>query len=617
MNHSAAAGLPPETGSPSSLRGFWSLFVTQFQGAFSDNVVKNLVVLLAIFGAGMTLAKQHEFAESVGELFSLPFILFSMAGGFLADRFSKRSVMLGVKIFELLIMSLVLAGLWTLNKNLLLASVFLMGTHSAFFGPSKYGSLPELLPEKKLSWGNGILELGTFMAIILGTVAAAVLAQKLRGEQWVSGLVLIALAIFGFFSCLGITKIPAANPRKKFSPNFPAEVWRQLRAMRGDRPLWLAVIGNIYFNFIGALLLLNLFFYGANVLHVDETKIGLLNVALALGIGLGSVAAGYLSGGKIEYGLVPLGAFGLAVFSALLALPNLSVTNAVVLLALLGFSGGFFIVPIAALLQHKPARENKGEVQATANLLSFVGVFFASGAHWLLAQQLQFSPRHIFLVVGALTFAGAIYVLFLLPDALLRFALWCATHSIYRIRIDGRDNIPAKGGALFVCNHVSFVDAPLLMAATDRKIRFIMEKSYYELWWIKPFVGILGIIPIAATQGPRELLESLQTAGDAIRDGEVVCIFAEGQITRTGELNDFQRGFERVMKNTDAPIVPVALVGVWGSLFSFERGKIFWKWPRHFFYLVTVRFGKNLPSTSTPEEVREAVQKLLTADYAD
>jgi acyl-[acyl-carrier-protein]-phospholipid O-acyltransferase / long-chain-fatty-acid--[acyl-carrier-protein] ligase len=386
-----------ETSQPvTSFRGFWSLIVTQFQGAFSDNVLKNLVIFVAIFGTTMTRAERNHFGESIGALFALPFILFSMAGGFLADRFSKRSVMLGVKVFELAIMSLVMFGLWRMDKPILLACVFLMGTHSAFFGPSKYGSLPELLPEGKLSWGNGLLELGTFMAIILGTVAAAILAQKLGTQQWISGLVLIGLAIFGFSTCLGITRVPAADPAKKFRINFIAEVWRRLREMRGDRPLWLAVVGNTYFNFLGALMLLNLFFYGADVLGVDETHIGFLNVALALGIGVGSVAAGYLSGGKIEYGLVPLGAMGLSIFSALLALPGLATPQALTLLALLGFSGGFFIVPIAALLQHKPSRETKGEIQATANLLSFVGAFMASGAHWLLAQQLHFSPRDFF-----------------------------------------------------------------------------------------------------------------------------------------------------------------------------------------------------------------------------
>ena len=601
---------------PATTRGFWALIVTQFQGAFSDNVMKNLVVFVALFGTSLTLAEKNSYGEWIAALFALPFILFSMAGGFLADRFSKRSVMLGVKLFELLIMGLVLAGLCAWNKYLLLAGVFLMGTHSAIFGPCKYGSLPELLPERKLSWGNGILELGTFMAIILGTVAAAAMSQVFHGRQWLSGLILMVLAVIGFFSCLGITKIPAANPAKRFNPNFPAEIWRQLRAMRGDRPLWLALVGNTYFNFLGMLLLLNLFFYGSETLQVNETHIGLLNVALALGIGLGSVAAGYLSGGKIEYGLVPLGALGLSVSAALLARPAVAVGESLALLGLLGFSGGFFIVPIAALLQHRPARENKGQVQATANWLSFVGVFLASGAHWLLAQQLQCSPRAIFLVGGVLTLAGAIYAVFLLPDSLLRFLLWCLTNSIYRIRIVGRDHLPEKGGALFVCNHVSYADALLLIAATDRPIRFLMFKDIYEKRWVKPFAKILGTIPVSSEQRPRELLQALQTASDAIRNGEVVCIFAEGQITRIGQLLPFRRGLERIMKNVDAPIVPVALDGVLGGPLSFKRGRLVHLLTARCPHPATVSFGRPLPPATPPFAVREAVQELQVTAWS-
>ena len=596
--------------STGSLGGFWSFFATQFQGAFSDNVLKNLAIFVALFGTTMSMADKNSYGESINALFSLPFILFSMAGGFLADRFSKRSVMLGVKVFEMAIMSLVLFGLWKLDKHVLLACVFLMGTHSAFFGPSKYGSLPELLPEKRLSWGNGILELGTFVAIILGTAAAAVLSQQLAGKQWVSGLILIGLAVAGFCTCLGITRIPAANPVKRFNANFPAEVWKQIRTMRGDRPLWLALIGNTYFQFLGALLLLNVFFYGANVLGVQETQISYLTVALALGIGLGSVSAGYLSGGKIEYGLVPLGAVGLSLFSSLLALPHLTLAKALVFLALLGFSGGFFIVPIAALLQHKPARETKGEVLAAANWCSFVGSFAASGAHWLLAQQLHFSPRAIFLTGGVLTLLGAVYVLWLLPDALLRFVLWFLTRTVYRIRVLGADNIPARGGALFVSNHLSLADGMLLLASTDRKVRFMVYKAHYELPWIKPFARILGVIPISSEQRPREMLKSLQAASDAIKNGEIVCIFAEGQITRIGQMMPFRRGFERIMKDVEAPIIPVALDGVWGSIFSFERGRFLWKWPRRFAHPVTVNYGQSMAHASTPFEVRQAVQEL-------
>jgi acyl-[acyl-carrier-protein]-phospholipid O-acyltransferase/long-chain-fatty-acid--[acyl-carrier-protein] ligase len=594
--------------------GFWSLIVTQFQGAFSDNVLKNLVVFVALFATGraaLSLSEKHAYGELIGALFSLPFILFSMAGGFLADRFSKRSVMLGVKIFELGVMSLVLAGLAWTDKNLLLAGVFLMGMHSAFFGPSKYGSLPELLPERKLSWGNGVLELGTFMAIILGTVTAALLAEQFRGRQWISGVLLIFLALAGLAACLGITRVPAADPARKFHPNFPAQILGQLRAIRRDRPMVLALLGNTYFNFLGALLLLNLFFYGANVLHVTETKIGLLNVALALGIGVGSMAAGYLSGGKIEYGLVPIGAFGLSGVSALLSLPSVTLEGALVLLALLGFAGGFFIVPISALLQHRPDPRKKGEVLAMANWFSFVGVFLASGVHWLLAQKLQMSPRQVFFIGGVLTLTGAVYVLILLPDALLRFFLWCATHSLYRIRVLGRDHIPEKGGALFVCNHVSFVDAVLLLASTDRQVRFMMFRGQYELPYLKPFAKILGVIPISSDQRPREMIKSLQTASEAIRNGDVVCIFAEGQITRIGHLLPFRRGFERIMKDVVAPIIPVGMDGVWGSIFSFEKGRFLWKLPRRFPYPITINFGQPLPHTATPFQVRSAVQELL------
>ena len=447
-----------------------------------------------LIGMDVSLTEKHKIGELVGALFSLPFILFSMAGGFLADRFSKRTISIGVKIFEIAVMLLALAGFAWQQKLLnagvaaslqtcwpLLGCVFLMGVHSSFFGPSKYGLLPELLPEKKLSWGNGLLELGTFMAIILGTVAAGFLAEGFRGRQVWSGALLIALALVGLTTSLGISRVPAADPGRKFRANFLGDLFAQLGAVRKDRPLTLAFLGNTYFNFLGALLLLNLFFYGAYGLHLSERHISYLNAALALGIGLGSVAAGYLSGGKIEYGLVPLGAFGMSLVCVSLSVPGLSVNAALVQLSLLGFTGGFFIVPIAALLQHRPDPAKKGEVLAAANLMSFVGIFLASGAYYLLADVAGLSPRRIFFFGGLLTLAGAIYVLFLLPDALLRFLLWCATHSFYRVRVLGRDHIPGKGGALFVCNHVSFVDALLLLASTDRPVRFMMFKGHYEL----------------------------------------------------------------------------------------------------------------------------------------
>jgi acyl-[acyl-carrier-protein]-phospholipid O-acyltransferase/long-chain-fatty-acid--[acyl-carrier-protein] ligase len=592
-------------------RGFWSLIVTQFQGAFSDNALKTLVTFV-----GLSLATSHQQREAIvpllGILFSLPFIVFSMAGGFLADRFSKRTITIGVKLFEICVMLFVLCGFLFNNLPMAMAGVFLMGTHSAFFGPSKYGLLPELLPEKRLSWGNGILELGTFLAIITGGAIGGLLFKVFEGRQAWSAGVFIGLAGLGFLTSLGISRIPAANPTKKFRANFLGDLFQQIQSIRRDRVLWLAVLGNVYFSFVGALVLQNAILFGTDTLQVGEIKTSYMQVALAIGVGLGSFAAGYLSGGKIEYGLVPLGAIGLTVFSVALWSPALSYTGALWILAALGFFGGFFIVPIAAIMQYRPEKGQKGAVLATGNLLSFVGIALASGVFWLATSVAGMQPRQIFLLGAILTLGATAYVLVLLPDSLLRMLLWMFTHSIYRIKVEGRDNIPERGGALFVCNHVSFVDALLVQAATDRPLRCIMFKDIYEHPIIKPFAKIARHIPISSQQRPREMIQSLRLASDAIKNGEIIVIFAEGQITRIGQLLPFRRGFERIMKDVDAPIIPICLDHVWGSIFSFEKGRFLWKVPRYIPYPVTVSFGKPLPPSATPFEVRQAVQELNT-----
>ena len=604
---------------PNSLRGFWALFVTQFQGAFSDNLLQKLVIFMFL-GLNMPLAEEHKVGEHVGMLFSLPFILFSFFGGYLADRFSKRTVTIAVKIFEVAVMMFVCAGLVWQNRQILLAGIFCMGTHSAFFGPSKYALLPELLPDKKLSWGNGVLEFGTFTAIILGSSAAA-FRHAIFGPSYVwPGVVLIALAVAGLIMSLGITRVPAADPTRKFQDNLLGQIAEQLRSVGRDRSLSLAFLGNTYFNFLGALLMLNIFFYGAYVLKVGDAQIGLFNIALAFGIGLGSIAAGYASGAKIEYGLVPYGAFGLSLASAVLALPGLSLHGALVWLALMGFAGGFFIVPVSAILQHNPEPSKKGEVLALANWLSFVGIFLASGAYDLLADVLNWSPRAIFLFGGVLTFIGAIFVLILSPDSLVRAFLWLITHTFYRVRVEGLENLPRRGGVLLISNHVSFVDWLLLMAAADRPVRFLMGKDYYDKFWIRPFASVPRVIPIPPEIRPREVIQALHDCGRAIQGGDVVCIFAEGALTRTGEMRPFRRGFEHMMKGAlagspgaaAAPvIVPAALIGLWGSIFSFEGGKVLWKWPRQFPRVITVRFGKALPPAATPDEAQAAVEALM------
>ncbi len=607
INHASA---------PQSTRGFWGLFLTQFQGAFSDNVLKWLAISL-ITGLGLQAAERDSLTGLVSALFSLPFILFSMGGGFLANRFSKRSVTIGIKLFEICVMLLATFGLATRHLYITLACVFLMAVHSALFGPSKYGSLPELLPEKKLSWGNGLLELGTFVAVIGGTVAGPQLYTAFLGRPGWSGLVLLALAGAGLLTSLTIRKIPAANPAIRFQPNVLADLWTQVKLIRQDRALWLATLGNLYFWTFAPLVQLLIISYTAAALGInDPVKTSYLQGATGIGIGLGSFAAGCLSGGKIETGLIPLGAVGLTICSALLAQPGLGYPQAALDLSLLGFFGGFFIVPIAALLQHRPAREDQGGVLAANNLLSAVGMLVASGLFTLLSAVLKLTPAHSFLVLALATLAATLYLLFLLPDALLRFGLWCLTHSLYRIRADGRDHIPARGGALLVCNHVSWMDGLLLIAAIDRPVRFLLYKEHYQKPWIQPFAKILRVIPIASEQRPKELIHALHTASEAIRNGELVGIFAEGEITRIGQLLPFRRGLERIMKNVDAPVIPIALDGVAGSPSSFLQGRFIWRLPARIPHPVTVSFGRPMPGQSTAFAIRQAVQELVAAAWS-
>lgn len=606
---------------PDAPHGFWSLFVVQFQGAFSDNIYRTLAMFLFV---GMTLPCYNDTARPfrmalVGALFALPFILFSMAGGFLADRLSKRTVAIGTKFAEIAIMGLAtLALLWN-EPILLLATVFFMGAQSAFFGPTKYGLLPELLPERKLSWGNGVIELGTFLAIVAGTIGGGWLFEVFRGRYEWTGAILVGLAILGAVWSFGISRLPAANPDKTFRLNFVTDLGQQLRLISRDRVLLLAVVGNTYFFFLAALVQqYAIYAFGKDLLGLSEGEItAWLMSAVALGIGIGSYAAGRLSGNKIEYGLIPLGAIGMTVVGGFLALPHPTTSGTVIALALYGFFCGFFIVPITALIQHRPDRADTGAIIAAGNLLSFVGIFLAAGVFALFAGVLHLNPSQLFLATTLLTIAGTVYAVWLLPDALLRFLMWIATHTIYRIKVLGRDHIPAKGGALFVCNHLSLADACLLQAAVDRPIRFIMLKAIYD----KPFIGwwakTTGAIPISSELRPREMIKSLQAASAALQNGEVVCIFAEGQITRIGQMMPFRRGFERIMKDVAAPIIPVGLDGVWGSIFSFAEHKFLWKWPRRFPYPITVNFGKPLPPTATPFEVRQSVQELLAEAWAE
>lgn len=596
-------------------RGFWALIVTQCQGAINDHAFKNLILLVALHAA-TTPDLRNWYSSIIPALFIVPFLIFSLPAGALADRLSKRTVLLTAKALEIVIMGLGLLAFTTGSIWPPIAILFLMGTQSAFFGPSKYGIVPELVPEKKLSWANGIMELTTFAAIILGTFFGTLLMQSFGSNLPLAMLPLIVFSILGTIAATRLPDLPAANPTKPISFNPIGELLPQIAQARTDQVLWLAVMGNTYFWFLAGLMFTNIPVFGLDVLGLPDVKMGTLMVALAFGIGVGSWMAGHLSGPKIEYGLIPLGAIFISIFAVDLSWYVTGYAHALLALTLLGFGGGFFSVPINALIQHRPDARSKGGVQGMTYFLSNVGVILASAVFYLLTVVLKCSSSQVFFVGAAMTVVATSYAVWLLPDSLLRLVLWILTHTIYRMKVVGRDNIPDKGGALFVANHMSFVDALLVTASTDRFVRFIMAKEYYDLPLINPLARMMHVIPIAGNMGLKALLGSLREAGRSIQEGDVVCIFAEGEMTRTGQMLPFRRGFEKIMRNVQAPIIPIHLDRVWGSIFSFQGGRFFWKWPRRLLDPITVSFGPPLPASSTAQQLRQAVMELGTEAFA-
>ncbi len=590
------------------LSGFRSLLVTLFLGALNDNLFK---IVISLFAANLAILAGggSAYLAIAGALFVLPYLLFSGYAGHLADAFSKRKILILTKSFEIVAMGLGLLAFWSGRIEAMFAVLFLMAMQSSFFSPAKYGILPEMLPDKDLSRGNGLVEMMTFLAIILGTAIGSVMFGAWKDRlEWI-GAVLIAVAILGTLSSLGIARVPEPSVRKPFALNPWAEIVRGVGRLYGDKPLWLTVLGISYFWFLGALLQLDVILLGKEVMALDDTRIGLLQASVAIGIGIGSLAAGRLSGDKVELGLVPLGSIGIGVSALLLAAAPPSFTAASIALVLLGFSGGLYIVPLVAFLQQRAAIGERGRLIAANNFLNVVGILLASAALWIFRDLLQIQADGIVLIVGLFTFVATAYVLAILPDFLIRFSLWLLTHSVYRIRIVGQEHVPFRGPALLVCNHFSFIDGLLVGACIQRFVRFMVNRHYYEMKMFNWLCRKMKAIPISERR-PREIVKSLEKAKEELRNGEVVCIFAEGAISRTGNPLPFRRGFEKIVAGLEVPIIPVHLDQVWGSIFSFKGGRFFWKWPERFPYPVTVSFGKPLPPSTKAWQVRQAILEL-------
>jgi acyl-[acyl-carrier-protein]-phospholipid O-acyltransferase/long-chain-fatty-acid--[acyl-carrier-protein] ligase len=598
------------------LRG---LLIAQFCGAFNDNAWKLMVALLAIRQLAATITPGPDF-ETASQtqttlafvIFTLPLALVSIVAGVLADRVSKRTVIIMMKSAEVLLMSAATAALWINPAGGILPLIVLggMGVHSALFSPAKYGILAELLPHERLAAGNGQLEMWTFAAILTGTAAPGILLSITAPSVWLAPLLLAVISLIGFGAAWSIPKVPPARADGGLL-NTLQGAWS---ALAGDRLLRLAVTGAVFFWTIASLFAQNILVYAKAVLGVSDWQSGLPLMLLSIGIGIGAQLVSRLSPSRVEYGLIPLGATGVAIILSSLGLFAPAFTATLALMTILGVSSALIFVPLNALIQWRAPADRRGSVIAFENTCVFTGILLGSLGDGALANS-GVSTTGIFLATAAFTVIGTTWALWLLPDALLRVVLVILTNSLYRLRIVGHEHVPQQGGALLVPNHVSFIDGFLLIASLDRPVRFVVDAEYANQPLFKPFMKMLGVIPISSHGGVRVVLRALRDAGAAIDQGDIVCIFPEGQITRTGTLLPFRRGFERIMKGKTAPIIPVHLDRVWGSIFSFNNGRFLWKWPERIPYPVTVSFGSPLPSDTPAYELRNKIRELGEAAW--
>ncbi len=611
-------------------RSLIGLLITQFFGAFNDNAWKFLVLLLGMNawiaanpGAEAEAKEAADLAWTTWSFLALnlALFLFTIPSAYIADRFSKRSVIISMKFFELMLMTVGLFFLWRDPENSLVIFFIVLaglGAQSALFSPAKYGIVPQLVSHRDLSYANGLLEFFTISAIVGGGLVMGSLLPGLGiddgkwgdNNAWIAGGVLACLSVAGLVSSFFIPRVlPAGKPRA-LSETF-REAWRDARS---KRPLWLAILGLAFYwgiaSFLGPVAIVK----GA-LLVEDVTAPLLKNKSLLLGVfaagvALGSLITGKLSSGKVEYGFIPLGAFGMAFFTLMMGLVDPGLTGSMIFMLMIGVSSGLVLIPLSALLQWLSSEEHRGSVIALSNLFTFGGMIIGNLLGVFLVSVMGIGMNGLFIGAGLITVGGTIWALRLVPDAFIRLLLILFSNTFYKLRIIGVENVPSKGGALLVPNHVSFVDGLFLVASIDRPVRFIVESSYFHHPVYGPFLRAFNAIEVSSSGGPRVILKAMRDAGEHIDKGHLVCIFGEGQITRTGQMQPFKRGLERIVKGRDAPIIPVNLDGVWGSIFSRSGGRFLTKIPKKIPYPVTISFGEPMEPGTSVTEVRKAVQEL-------
>lgn len=575
-------------------RRFLPFFITQFLGAFNDNIFKNaLIILIAFQGARYSDIATDTLTNLSAGLFILPFFILSATAGQLIDKTDKSVSMRRIKMLEIFIMLCAAWAFQTGELYLLIALLFLMGAQSTLFGPAKYSYIPQHLDDNELIAGNALVQMGTFVAILIGTMTGGLLIAHEEGRQLVS-VALVVIAVLGYVSSLAIPKTPSPCPDLRINWNIFTETWRNIAFIHQNRTVFLSVLGISWFWFLGATYLVQLPNYTKLTLGGNEQVVTLLLTLFTVGIGSGSLLCNWLSGRKVEIGLVPFGSIGLTLFGLDLfyARPLPAETGLVDLAAflqqdgslriiidivLLGMFGGFYIVPLFALVQQRSDPEHLSRVIAGNNILNaLLMVLSAVMAIVLLGAGVTIAQ--LFLVIAILNAAVAIYIYTLVPEFLMRFLVWILIHSVYHVRKQGLENIPDEGPAVLVCNHVSYVDAMIIAGCVRRPIRFVMYHKIYNLPLLNFVSRTARAIPIAGAFENRELMaKAFDEVDRALQDGDIVCIFPEGKLTTDGSMNKFRTGVERILERRPVPVIAMCLYGLWGSAFSRHRGFILWR----------------------------------------
>ena len=613
-------------------RRFAPFFVTQFLGALNDNIFRNgLVILITFQGVRIAGMDAGQLANVAGALFILPFFLFSATAGQLADKYEKSRLMRSIKLLEIVLMVLAAFAFVTQSYTVLLVVLFLMGCQSTLFGPVKYAYLPQQLATDELVGGNALVESGTYMAIIFGLIVGGISVAADYENQSILASCLVVTAVFGYLASRQIPSTRPVDPDLKINWNAWTETWHIVGFAREERSVFLSILGISWFWFFGSAMTIQLPAYTLDILNGNEAITTALLVSFAVGVGVGSLLCERMSGHRIELGLVPFGSIGLSLFAIDLffSQPDAQVVavNSVseflarpgslrilVDLSLLGAFGGFYSVPLYALIQDRTERQHLSRVIAANNIINALFMVAAAVlAFGVLASGL--SIPQFYLILAILNALVAIYIFTLLPEFLMRFLVWILINMLYRVRPTGLENIPDEGPAVLVCNHVSFVDALLVGGSIRRPVRFVMYYKIFQIPLLSFIFKTAKAIPIASAKEDEILLaEAFDQIDKELDAGQIVCLFPEGGISTDGEIQRFRPGIEKIIERRGVPVIPIALGGLWGSWFSRRSGGGLRKIPGRLWAKVNVRIGEAVRSEDVTAASLELLVRTLRGD---